>query len=121
MRRRVRRRIDWDEEIRKTERIRRRGLFISTLGFGVATAFIVGASRMGSMGVDISRKLIFTFCFVAAMFLMRGVFRRRERLRREREEREDERLSAQIEQAKQSKQNKQNKNTYKNTYKKDLR
>ena len=86
MRHRNRRRVDWDEEIRKTERIRRRGFFISALGFGVAVIFILGANRMGPIGIDVTRKLIFTFCFVAAMFLVRGVFRRRERLRREQEE-----------------------------------
>jgi hypothetical protein len=86
VRNRNRRRIDWDEELRKTERIRRRGLFVSVLGFGVAVIFILGANRMGPIGIDVSRKLIFTFCFVAAMFLVRGVLRRRERLRREREE-----------------------------------
>jgi hypothetical protein len=92
MRNRSRRRVDWDEEIRKTERIRRRGFFISALGFGVAVIFIVGVNRMGPIGIDVSRKLIFTFCFVAAMFLVRGVLRRRERLRREREEKEEDLL-----------------------------
>ncbi|MDR2178921.1 MAG: hypothetical protein LBP21_01305 [Synergistaceae bacterium] len=84
-----RRRVDWDEELRKTERIRRRGLFVSALGFGVAAVFIMGAGRMSAAGIDVSRKLIFTICFVIAMFLLRGVFRRRERLRLEREEKEE--------------------------------
>ena len=83
-----RRRVDWDEELRKTERIRRRGLFISALGFGVAVIFIFGAGQMSKGGLEISRKVIATFCFLIAMFLVRGVLRRRERLKREREERE---------------------------------
>jgi hypothetical protein len=99
MRYRSRRRVDWDEELRKTERIRRRGLFTSVLGFGVAAAFIVGASRMSPMGVNISRKLIFVCCFAVTMFLMRGVLRRRERLRREREEKEEELLLNRIRQS----------------------
>ncbi|MDR1978334.1 MAG: hypothetical protein LBQ42_06340 [Synergistaceae bacterium] len=89
MRYRNKRRVDWDEELRKTERIRRKGLFVSALGFGVAAIFVVGAGRMGPAGVDVSRKLLFALCFVAAMFLARGTLRRGERLRREREEREE--------------------------------
>ncbi|MDR1621799.1 MAG: hypothetical protein LBS00_05435 [Synergistaceae bacterium] len=99
MRHRTRRRVDWDEEIRKTERIRRRGLFVSALGFGVAVIFIVGASRMSPVGIDISRKLIFTFSLVAAMFLVRGILRRRERLRREQKEKEEELLLNRIRQS----------------------
>ncbi|MDR1377337.1 MAG: hypothetical protein LBJ22_07480 [Synergistaceae bacterium] len=99
MRHRHRRRVDWDEELRKTERIRRRGLFVSVLGFGVAVVFIVGASRMSPAGLDIGRKLIFTCCLVVAMFLARGVLRRRERLRREREEREEDLLLSRIRQS----------------------
>ena len=47
---RHRRRVDWDEEIRKTERIRRRGLFTSLLSFAVAAAVLIGVNRTG--GVD---------------------------------------------------------------------
>jgi hypothetical protein len=86
---RKRRRVDWDEELRKTERIRRKGLFISALGFGVAMICVLGASRLNPGGVEISRKIIFTFCFVIAMFLMRGILKRRERLRLEREGKEE--------------------------------
>ena len=97
-----RQRIDWDEEIHKTERIRRKGLFVSALGLGIAAVFVFGAGRAGPIGVDVGRKLIFTFCFVTAMFLLRGIFRRRERLRQKREEREEELLLAQTEQNKNS-------------------
>ncbi|MDR3231429.1 MAG: hypothetical protein LBT65_08305 [Synergistaceae bacterium] len=90
MRSRRRRRIDWDEELRKTERIRRKGLFVSALSFCLAMSFIAGAGRLSKSGIEFSRKVIFTFCLVIAMFLLRGILRRRERLRREREERHDE-------------------------------
>ena len=84
MRERRRRRVDWDEEIRKTERIRRKGLFTSVLSFGVVLIFAAGAGRMNEIGVEIGRKIIFAFCFVAAMFLFRAALRRRARLSRER-------------------------------------
>jgi hypothetical protein len=90
MRQRVRRRVDWNEELRKTEGIRRKGLFISALSFGVAAIFIFGAGHLNKGGIELSRKVIFTFCFLLAMFLMSGVLRRREHLRREREKREEE-------------------------------
>ena len=90
MRGKYRRRVDWDEELRKTERIRRRGFFISALSFAVAVAFIFGASRFKESGVEFYRKIIFTLCLMLALFLTRCVLRRRERLRRERQELEEE-------------------------------
>ncbi|MCL2009945.1 MAG: hypothetical protein FWG71_05295 [Synergistaceae bacterium] len=88
MRHRERRRVDWDEEIRKTERIRRKGLFISALGFGVAALFIFGTNRAGVGFTDVARKFIFALCFLLTMFLTRTVWRRRERLNREKREKE---------------------------------
>jgi hypothetical protein len=85
---RRRRRVDWDEELRKTERIRRKGFFISLLSFSVAIVVVMGAGRMNKGGIEFSRSVIFTFCLLIGMFLVRGLLRRRERLRREREERE---------------------------------
>lgn len=81
-----RRRVDWDEELRKTEQIRRRGFFISGLSFGVAAIFIFGASRMSENGIVLGRKVVFTLCFLIAMFLFRLALRRRARLRRAMEE-----------------------------------
>ena len=81
--------------MRKTERIRRRGFFISGLGFGVAAICIFGMNRMGAaggVGVDLQRKIIFALCFVMAMFVLRITFRRRERLKRERQEQAPERM-----------------------------
>jgi NO-binding membrane sensor protein with MHYT domain len=86
MRERKRRRVDWDEELRKTERIRRKGLLTSALSFGVALAFIAGFARMSAAGVELGRKLVFALGAVIAMFLFRGALIRRARLRREREE-----------------------------------
>ena len=92
MRNRKRRlRVDWDEEIRKTERIRRRGFFISALGLGVAVLFTFGGWRFGgSVGMtEIVPKILFALflalssalCLVLAAALARVVPRVRERLR----------------------------------------
>ena len=96
MRYREKYRVDWDEEIRKTERIRRRGLFISALGFGVAILFIFGINRAGTGLEDVSRKIIFALCFILAMFITRIAWSRRERLRREKKEREQEQIIEQM-------------------------
>ena len=84
--------MDWDEEIRKTERIRRKGLFISGLGFAVAVTCIFGVNLMGGAGVDLSRKIIFAVCIVLSILVLRITWRRRERLKREREEQAIERM-----------------------------
>ncbi len=81
-----RRRVDWDEEIRKTDRIRRRGLTLSALSFAVALAVIFGARRMGGVEVALPRKVVAIACLILGVSLFRIVLRRRERLRREREE-----------------------------------
>ena len=89
MRSRGRKRVNWDAELSKTERIRRRGIFISLLGFGIVVGFMFWADHE-SVGPDTSRKIIFTFCLMVGLFLTRLLFRRKERLLREREESEEE-------------------------------
>ena len=91
MRYRERRRVDWNEEIRKTERIRRRGFFISVLGFGLALIVVFGINRVGVGLAELSRKIIFALCFVLSMFLVRIVLRRRERLKLDKREKTTER------------------------------
>ena len=91
MKYRQRRRVDWDEEIRKTEGIRRKGLFISALGLGVALVFIFGTLGTGSMDVlsaEVGRQVIFALCFVLSMFILRFAYRRRQRVKREQQEEE---------------------------------
>lgn len=72
-----RRRVDWDEEIRKTERIRRRGIFMSALSFAMACAFIFGMSRLkGSAEIEMPKRIIsIVFLFAAAM-VFRSVMKR---------------------------------------------
>ncbi|MDR2527525.1 MAG: hypothetical protein LBD04_00705 [Synergistaceae bacterium] len=65
--RKRRRRVDWDEEVRKTERIRRRGFFISALGLGVAVLFTFGGGRGGV--TEIGPKLLFAFFLALSLAL----------------------------------------------------
>ena len=96
MRYREKHRVDWNEEILKTERIRRKGLFISALGFGVAVLFIFGINRAGAGFDELFRRVIFALCFVLCMFTLNIAWRRRERLRREKKEREQEQIIEQM-------------------------
>ena len=84
-----RRRVDWDEEIRKTERIRRKGFLMSALSFALVLVIFFGTDRLGEQGAVLGRKIIGVFCFTVAVFLVRGIVRRRKRLGEEREEKAD--------------------------------
>ena len=98
MRYRERHRVDWDEEILKTERIRRRGFFISLLGFVIACVFIFAAKGMDDPGVDLIRKIIFAVCVVLSVLILRITLRRRERMKRIRQEKEQEQIIERIRQ-----------------------
>lgn len=82
--------MDWDEELRKTDRIRRRGWGISVLSFAVALGVIFGVGRMGGVDVAVPRKVLSIACLILGVLLCRVVLRRRARLKRLREERERE-------------------------------
>ena len=87
----MRKRVDWDAEIQKTERIRRRGLALSFLSFAVAAAVIIGAGRAGGAELGLPRRVLSVGCLILACLMLRAVLKRRARLRREREEAERER------------------------------
>lgn len=81
-----RQRVDWDEEIRKTERIRRRGFVMSAFSFAVAVGVIFAVGRLGGIQVSVPRKVIAITCLLLGCSLFRIVLKRRDRLRREAEE-----------------------------------
>ena len=87
-RQRTRKRIDWDAEIEKTERIRRRGFVMSFLSFAMAAAVIIGVNRVGGVDISLPRRVLSVACIVMACLVLRATLRHRERLRRERQERE---------------------------------
>ncbi len=87
-RQRERRRVDWDAEIEKTERIRRRGFVMSFLSFAMAAAVIIGVNRVGGIDIGLPRRVLSVACIVMACLVLRATLRHRERLRRERQERE---------------------------------
>ena len=67
--------VDWDEEMKKSERIRRRGFFYTLGGFALALFWILGARQMQrnySFG-----PIVIIFFFVAAGTLLFTVVSRR--------------------------------------------
>ena len=72
-----RKRVDWDEEIRKTDRIKQRGMFISALSMAMACAFIFGAGKFTGSEIEIPRSVIFAVCFCVSCVIFRSIIRHR--------------------------------------------
>lgn len=77
-----RKRVDWDAEIRKTERIRRKGLLMSALSFGMAIAFIFGMSRSTGADIEIPKAVIFAVIFCVSCVIFRAIVKHRAEKRR---------------------------------------
>lgn len=73
----MRKRVDWDAEIQKTEKIRRKGLFMSILSFGMAIAFIFGMTRYTGINVEIPRTVLFAVVFCVSCIIFRAVVKHR--------------------------------------------
>ncbi|MBQ7733075.1 MAG: hypothetical protein IJT58_03540 [Synergistaceae bacterium] len=73
----MRKRIDWDEEIRKTERIKRRGMLISALSLALACALIFGAGHVTGANIEIPRAVIVAVCFFVSCVIFRSVIKHR--------------------------------------------
>lgn len=72
-----RKRVDWDAEIEKTEKIRRKGLFMSVLSFGMAIAFIFGMSRSTGADIEIPKTVLFAVIFCVSCVIFRAVVKHR--------------------------------------------
>ena len=73
----MRRRVDWDEEIRKTEQIKRKGLLMSLVSFAVAVAFIFGIGKFTDNSIEIPRTVLFAGLFCVLCFVFRAIVRKR--------------------------------------------
>lgn len=80
---RKRERVDWDAEIRKTEQIRRKGLFMSVLSFAMAVSFIFGMSRFTGADVEIPRNVLFAVIFCVSCVVFRAIMKHRRRNKHE--------------------------------------
>ena len=77
----ARKRVDWDAEIRKTENIRRKGLLMSGLSFGLACALIFGMSRYTGQSVEIPRTVLAAVCFCVSCVIFRVIMKKRAKKR----------------------------------------
>ncbi len=70
--------MDWEAEINKTEKIRRRGIIMSVLSFCVAVAVILGFGKFAA-GADIAvpKSVLATGCFIMAFLVVRAVIKHR--------------------------------------------
>ena len=80
----ARKRVDWDAEIRKTENIRRKGLLMSALSFGVACALIFGMSKYTGKSIELPRTVLVAVCFCVSCLVLRVIMKKRAK-RHERE------------------------------------
>ena len=72
-------RVDWDKEIEKTERIKRRGIIMSVISFCVAIAFIFGINKFSNFdnNIEIPKSVLLAACFVVSCIILRAVIRHR--------------------------------------------
>lgn len=74
-----RKRVDWDEEIRKTEKIRRKGLLMSALSFIFACAFIFGMSKRTGIDIVIPKAVLFAALFFVSCVIFSVIIKHRSR------------------------------------------
>lgn len=83
----MRKRVDWDAEIQKTEKIRRKGILMSAVSFAAACAFIFGMSKFTgapdesgfSFSVEIPKAFLFAVLFVVSFVIFRAIVKNRKR------------------------------------------
>ncbi len=83
-----RKRIDWDEEIRKTDNIKKRGFLMSGLSFALACVLIFGMSRATGSEIEIPRTVLVAVCFFVSCLVFGIIMRRRAKKREELNENE---------------------------------
>ena len=81
-----RKKIDWDAELEKTEKIKRRGFFMSGLSFALACVLILGMSRATEAEIEIPRSVLTAVCFFVSCVIFGVVMRRRAKKKQEAKE-----------------------------------
>lgn len=76
-----RKKIDWDAEIEKTEKIKRRGFLMSGVSLAFACALILGMSRATGAEIEIPRAVLVTVCFIISCVIFGIVIKRRNKKR----------------------------------------
>ena len=85
----ARKRVDWDAEIRKTENIRRKGLLMSGLSFGMACALIFSMSKYTGKDITIPRSVLVAVCFCVSCVVLRVIMKKRAKEREQEQQNHD--------------------------------
>ena len=85
-----RNKIDWDAELEKTEKIKRRGFLMSGLSFALACVLIFGMSRATGAEVEIPRTVLTAICFFVSCVIFGVVIKRRAKKKNESQNKENE-------------------------------
>ena len=72
-----RKKVDWDAEIEKTEKIKRRGFFMSGLSFALTCVLIFGMSRSTGQDIEIPKTVLVAVCFFVSCLIFRAVMKHR--------------------------------------------
>ena len=73
----MRKRVDWEAEIQKTEQIKRKGLLMSLVSFAVAVAVIFGVSRSTGANIEIPRAVLMAVVFLVSCVVFRAIVKHR--------------------------------------------
>ncbi len=85
-----RKKIDWDKELEKTEKIKRRGFFMSGLSFALACVLIFGMGKATGAEIEIPRAVLVTVCFFVSCVIFGVVMKRRSKKKNKSQEQENE-------------------------------
>ena len=85
-----RKKIDWDAELEKTEKIKRRGFFMSGLSFALACVLIFGMGKAADAEIEIPRSVLTAVCFFVSCVILGVVMRRRSKKKNKSQENENE-------------------------------
>ena len=85
-----RKKIDWNAELEKTEKIKRRGFLMSGLSFALACVLIFGMSKATDAEIEIPRTVLTAICFFVSCVIFGVVIRRRAKKKKEAKEAQEQ-------------------------------
>ena len=75
---RGRRPVDWEEELKKTKRIQKKGFFMSSISFVVALG-VIGAAKLHNPDIAIGKVVLPVFFMFIILIALISILRRRKK------------------------------------------
>lgn len=75
---RGRRSVDWEEELKKTKRIQKKGFFMSSISFVVALG-VIGAAKLYNPDIAIGKVVLPVFFMFIILIALISIIRRRKK------------------------------------------